>query len=790
MVAKRKNPVILKLVFTWGYINYKFMNRLLATLISCLFFLNIMAQTSVPVKGGVVGQSQLINTYLKAKQMGLSDNEIKNQLIKRGYPASSINEIKKIAQNKQTTSVVANAPVSTIDNMPSTNEAKRDSSWVFKRPLAKEASPFFGYGFFSESYLDYMPNTNMATPENYILGPGDMVNVTVSGLNTKEISGYITPEGYYTLPYLGMIQLSGVTIEAAKKMIPKKLSKIYPAINNGTTQVYVSLGELRTIQVMVTGEANRPGGYMVSSSTNLFNLLYLSGGPTENGSLRKIQLIRKNKIINEIDFYEFIRTGILNNNIRLEDQDVIHYVIYGKRVKIEGEVKIPSIFELKEKENLQDLIKFAGGFSENAFSKQLTIKTKSENNLLIKNVIESDYSKYNFLGGEEIIVGSIDQRYENKVIISGEISRPGSYGLIKDETLQQLILRAGGIKEDAFANRGYIQRKIPGLNIQMLPFDTKQIIKGEQSDILLVKNDSVVIYSSNTFLNNSSVTINGGVKNPGTYNFSRGMKVEDLIALAGGFTIDAAYHKVELSRLEKNKSENLSNQVLGRQMLHIDSALHTTNASVQLEAFDDVFVPRLLNYRLLGNVKIRGEVLYEGDYTLEKRDETVLEIVARSGGITPFASITDIQIFRNGLRIGTDMFNKSMVLQNKEPLHLLPGDSIYIPRKNDFVVVQGAVFNEQIVEYNGGNFMEYISAVGGTKTNAHLKKAYVQYPNGKYKKTNRFLFMRFYPRITPGSKIFIPEKSLVDMKPISVSDITGAATLLTSLVAIFSILKK
>ena len=766
------------------------MNRLLATFISCMLVITVMAQNVLPIKGGAAMQTQLISTYLKAKQMGMSDNEIKTQLIKRGYPATTINEIKKLAQNKQAYGMEASMASGFADSSTSAIEGKRDTSWVFKTPMEKEASPYFGYTFFSEAFLDYSPNTNMATPESYLLGPGDEIKVTVTGLNAKDITGYVNAEGNYPLPYVGMVQLNGVTIELAKKMIRQKLAKIYPALNTGATKLYVSLGTLRTIQVMVSGEASRPGGYVVSSLTNLFNLLYLSGGPTESGSLRKIQLIRNNKLISEIDFYDFIRTGIIKNNIRLEDQDVIHYIVYGKRVKLEGEIKTPSIFELKEKESLKDVLSFAGGFTDNAFAKQVTVKTKDDNNLLIKNVEAADYAKYIFVGGETVTVGEIEQRYDNKVSINGEVRRPGSYGLMKEETLQQLIARAGGIKEDAFANRGYIQRKMPGLNMQMLPFDTKQIINGQQEDILMVKNDSVVIYSSNTFLNSSFVTVNGGVKNPGTYNFTKGMKVEDLIALAGGFTIDAANYKVELSRLEKNTSETLSNQVMGRQKLSIDSTLRTTKVSVALEAFDDVFVPRLLNYRLLGNVKLRGEILYEGDYTLEKRDETVLEVVARAGGITPFASITDIQVFRNGLRVGTDIFNKSMVLQNREPLQLLPGDSIYIPRKNDFVIVRGAVFNEQIVEYNGASFMGYISAVGGTKSNAHLKKSYVQYPNGKYKKTNRFLFMRFYPRITPGSKIFVPEKSLSDMKAISVSEITGVATLLTSLVAIISILNK
>jgi protein involved in polysaccharide export with SLBB domain len=232
----------------------------------------------------------------------------------------------------------------------------------------------------------------MATPENYVLGPGDELLVTVTGLNAKEITGYITAEGNYTLPYVGMLQLNAVTIEVAKKMISQKLAKIYPGLNTGATKLNVRLGQLRTIQVMITGEASRPGGYVISSLTSLFNLLYLSGGPTENGSLRKIQLIRSNKLIAEIDFYDFIRTGMFKNNIRIEDQDVIHYLVYGTRVKLEGETKMPFIYELKEKESLKELLNFAGGFSEQAFTKQVTIKTKGDNNLFIKNVVESDYS--------------------------------------------------------------------------------------------------------------------------------------------------------------------------------------------------------------------------------------------------------------------------------------------------------------------------------------------------------------------------------------------------------------
>ena len=762
----------------------------------CLLFLNIFMLTAsgqfkLPTKKGDAAETELVNMYLKAKQMGISDNDIKNQLIKKGYPSKTIDEIKKLSLTRMSfgaKSILEESNQSETKEISET--AKRDTNWVFKTPLTKEKSPYFGYNFFSEAYLDYTPNTNLATPENYILGPGDQLNIVLTGMNTKEVSEYITPEGYYNLPYVGMINLGGVTIEAARASIREKLSGVFPGLKTSATKLFVSLGELRTIQVMVTGNAEKPGSYVVSSLTQLFNLLYISGGPTELGSLRSIELIRNKKVIKKIDFYEFIRTGILSSEIRLEDQDIIHYPIYNKRVKIEGEVKTPSIFELKENESLADLLSYAGGFTDNAYTKQVSVEKKEENYLMMHNIDQDRYATYKLAGGETIQVGAIDQRYENKVFINGEINRPGSYGLEKQETLSALIKRAGGLKEDAFPNRGFIHRKLAGRNLEMIPFDIEKLLNGVQNDIQLFNKDSIVILSSNSFLNSSYVNVSGGVKNPGKYSFKSGMKVEDLIALAGGFTIDAANYKVELNRLEKNTSETLSNQILQRRKLNIDSSLKTSESSVELEPFDDVFVPRLLNYRLMGNVKIRGEILYEGDYSIEKRDEHVIDIVQRAGGISPFASLKDIQVFRNGLRVGTDIFTNSMVDHKDNSFLLLPGDSIYIPRKNNFVTVKGAVYNEQLIEYNGTGLSSYISAVGGTKQNANLKKVYVKYANGKYKKTHRFMFMRFHPRIQQGSEIIVPEKTAAEMRNIGLSEISGLATLLTSLVAVISILSK
>jgi protein involved in polysaccharide export with SLBB domain len=754
----------------------KYSLRFLLMLLSFAFINVLTAQTAKSI--GM--QGQLLTLYSKAKAMGMSDNEIKNQFIKKGYPAQMVDQIKKMATSSS---------VAMVDSGINDISSKRDTNWVTKTPSEVIASPYFGYSFFNNSFLDYAPNTNIATPENYVLGSGDQLIIHITGLNDKTITNYINQEGIYTLPYAGLIQLNGLTIEAAKKIINQRLTKIYPAIVSGATKVYVSLGEVRTIQVMVTGEAQRPGAYTVSSLTNMFNLLYLSAGPTTNGSLRKIQLIRNNKLVTEVDFYDLIKSGLIHTpNIRLQDQDVIHYVVYNKRIKVEGEVKTPSIFELKDKETVQDVLNFAGGFKEAAYTQGVTLKLSGDN-VYVKNLAATDFSKYILSAGDEVLVTAIDPVYQNRVVLSGEVKRAGVYGLLKDETLRQLIERAGGLKEDAFSNRGFIQRKLPGVNVQMLPFDTKQIMNRQQEDILLFKNDSVVIYTSNNFVNNSFVNISGGVKIPGKYNYNKGMKVEDLIAMAGGFTIDAANTKLVLSRLIKNESDKLSNQILETRTIQVNEALVANNNSVLLEPFDDIQVPTLVNYKLLGNVHVKGEVLYEGAYSIEKRDETILEIIERAGGITPNASLADIQVYRKGLRVGTETFQQSLSIQQKSPFTLLPGDSIYVPRKTTLVTVVGAVYNEQIVEHNSNSLMYYISAVGGVKSNASLKKAYVQYPNGMFNKTKHFLFFTIRPTILPGSKIIVPEKSLEDYKKISMSEVSAITAILTSMVAIYSLLK-
>jgi protein involved in polysaccharide export with SLBB domain len=764
------------------------MRILLLTLASCFIIGLTNAQVLSNNSRNNALITQMVNAYRKAKQMGLSDAEIKYQLVKRGYTSQMVDQAKKLAQAGISPLKSSNLDGDEMsDDTSNLKTSGRDTSWIFKTPLQKEPSKYFGYSFFTQAFANFSPDNNIATPKQYVLGPGDNLKILISGQNYREINEFINTEGKINIPYIGLISLVGMSIDASEQLLRNKLSALYPAIKSGNTKVDISLGELRTIQVIVSGEAETPGSYTVSSLTNFFNLLYLSGGPTEKGSLRNIQLIRNNKTIATIDFYEFLTNGKIQQNIRLEDQDNIFFPVYGQRIQLNGEVKSSSIFELKQHESLASLLNYAGGFAENAFKESITVFRNESNSRKVINVEEKDFSNFILENGDQVAVGQINNLFTNRIVLTGEVKRAGYYGIKENDGLKKLIQNAGGLSDEAFSNRGIIHRKMPGLQPQIIPFDAKAILNGKQEDIGLNKNDSIVIFSAENFKTSSFVTINGSVKNPGRFTYNKGMKAEDLIAMAGGFTIDAAIHKVELSRLEKNNSDKLSNEVLMLQKINVDSSLNISDKSTALEPFDEIVVPRLLNYQLIGNVKIRGEILYEGDYGLEKRDQTVIELIQRAGGISPYASLEDVQVFRNGLRIGSNKFREGR--PDEINVRLLPGDSIYLPRKNQFVTISGQVYNEQIVDFESSRLMHYISSVGGIKSTGNSRKIYVQYPNGMYKKTRKFLFVKSYPRVRPGSKIIVPEKTEADKNRLQIAELTGLASLLTSLVAIFSILK-
>lgn len=741
--------------------------------------------TGLPsAKIGQMSDQQIMQLWQQAQRSGMSEKDAINLLVKRGLPAAEVNSFKKRLLQLQGKSK-SGTPQNLIKD--STNFLN-DSSWVSEIPEIRRKSNYYGFDFFANPNPTFEPILRITTPKNYVLGPDDEFTINYTGINETSVDTKVNSDGAIQIPYAGMINVNGLTLEQATQKIKNKMKLAYPALASGKTQVFLTLTNFKTIRVTVVGEAERPGIYHVSSLASFFNVLYLAGGPAEKGSLRKIEIIRNNKVIDNIDFYSFLQKGLLGKDIRLEDQDIIRFPLYQKRVSLTGEVKRPAVYELQEKETLAELLQYGGGLNDGALKDVAKIVQMGDKEMKMRDVAAADFNYFIPRDGDSVFFERVLPRFTNRVILSGAVFRPGNYELSDKLSLAQLIKKADGLKEDAFLNRGYIKRRKADAERELVSFNTQEIVSGKQPDILLMKEDSVFILSKDNLVDVPTITVAGNVRTPGTFQYREGISLEDIILMAGGFTNDAANHKVEISRLEKNKADTLANKLIDRITLDVDSSFRNQSSKTLLQPQDYVFVPRLLNYRNLGNIKIRGEVLYAGDYALEKRNETIQEVILRSGGISPFASMADVQVFRKGLRVGTTLLSGNS--KQKEKFLLQPDDSIYIPKKQPFVEVQGAVFNPQIVSFRSEEFMSYISAAGGTTDKGNLRKSYIQYSNGINRKIHHFLFFRIYPRVLPGSKIIVPERTDLGKKGLSVFEVSTLVGSLATLISLIAVLKK
>jgi len=731
------------------------------------------------MKVGQMSDQQIMQLWQQAQRSGLSENDAMSLLVKRGLPSSEVTAFKRRLVQLQGRSKSG----TTQSLIKDSASFMKDSGWVAEIPGIRRKSNYYGFEFFSNPNPDFEPNLRLTTPKNYVLGADDEITINYTGLNEASVDATVNPDGVIQIPYAGIINVNGLTIEQAEQKIKNKMTLAYPALASGRTKVFITLTNYKSIRVSVIGEAERPGNFVVSSLASFFNVLYKAEGPSENGSLRKIELIRNNKVIETVDFYSFLQKGLLGKEIRLEDQDIIRFPLYQKRVSLAGEVKRPAIYELLEKETLAELLQFGGGLNDAAIKDLAKVTQVGDREMRLRDIAAADFNYFIPRNGDSVHFDRILPRFTNRVILSGAVYRPGNYELTDQLTVSKLIKKADGLKEDAFLGRGYIQRRNTDSERELISFNTKDILNGKQADIILSREDSVFILSKDSLRDLSTITVAGNVRMPGTFQFREGISLEDAILMAGGFTNDAANHKVEVSRLEKNRADTLANKLIDLITINVDSTLQNQNSKIFLQPLDYVFVPRLLNYRNLGTVKIRGEVLYAGDYALEKRNETIEELINRSGGISPFAAMRDVQVFRKGLRVGTTLLSDDS--RQKEKFLLQPDDSIYIPKFDPFVEVKGAVFNPQILSYQSDNFMSYISDVGGITDKGNLKKAYIQYSNGINRKIHHFLFFRNYPKVLPGSKIIVPEKSDTGKKGLSVFE---ASTILGSLATLVSLI--
>ncbi len=736
------------------------------------------------VKVNQLSDQQVVQIWQQFQQSGISELEAMNLLKQKGMSETEITNFRLRISQLQTSNK-GNAINKPLGKDSLSNS--RDSIAIIT-PLLKKTTRYFGFDFFNNPLISFEPNLRLATPKNYVLGTDDELTIVLTGFNETTNSSKVSTEGTIQIPYAGLVQVNGLTIEEATARIKSKLQKVYPGLSSGRTLLSVNLSNIRSIKVTVIGEAAQPGNFQVSSLATIYNALYLSGGPNENGSLRQIELIRNNKLVQTIDFYQFLLRGVMNSNLRLEDQDVIRFPVYTKRAFIGGQVKRPSYYELKTDENLTNLLNFAGGFTDTAYQEMMKIYQVSSKGRMIRDIKKEVFNSYTLFNADSVVVDVIAPEIRNAVTIAGAVFHPGQFELNEGLTLSQLVRKADGLREEALTGRGYIKRKKTGRERLMLSFDMDQIMNGKQADIPLIREDSVLVLSADELRNKLQLTIGGEVRMAGDFEYRQGIRLADLIIMAGGFTNQAATHRVEISRLEKNTADTLANNLVNLMTVDIDSALQNANSQLLLEPLDYVHIPRLVNYRNLGYVNIRGEVLFPGDYVLGRRDETAPELIKRSGGGTPIAALQNAQLYRNGVRVEMNLLSDQANKSNIEWL-LLPGDSIFIPRQGTFVEVKGFVNTPQLLRFNSTRFKYYISAAGGVNDKGSLRRAYIQYPNGINRPVRKFLFFRNYPPVKEGSRIIVPEKSDNDRSKLSIAEVATITTSLTAILGLIIALK-
>jgi len=685
----------------------------------------------------------------------------------------------------------------------------------------------FGAELFDGKGSSFEPNLRIATPVNYILGPDDQVNINVYGQSVVNWQLVVSPDGNINIPGVGIVNVSGRTIEQATSVIKAKLVGNNYAIGRGTS-VSVTLGNIRSIKVVLAGEVAKPGTYTLPSLATAFNALTVSGGPSANGSFRQVQIIRNNKIIRRLDIYDFLLKADQKDNIALRDQDIINIPTYRVRVQMAGQVKRQAIFEVLPGETLNDVINFAGGFTDQAFTDRITVSQIENQERRIADVVEDDFKNYIPLRGDKYYVDKILDRIKNRVTINGAVFRPGEYELSNGLTLSQLIAKAAGVKEDAYMQRGYITRLKSDNTIESLSFDLQTIIAKTAPDILLKREDIVVIPSLFDLRDKYNVSIKGEVRRPGEFNYAEGLTVESLIEQAGGFAEGASAKRIEISRrISTSNPLSLSSPVSKIFTIDVTQPLSLNSSNFVLEPFDIVSVFSLPGFEKLRTVKVEGEVLYPGSYTINKRDEKISDLINRAGGLIASADATGGTLKRTNAAIlgvdkskvdtlslereriqrlrllqqnvnGSSVINEEQLRNDyvgidlekilKKPgsttdLLVEDGDVIRIPKQQQVVRVNGEVLYPSVVIYQGSKkFKDYVINAGGFSSAALRRGAYVVYPNGTVKGTRKFLFFNSHPSVKPGSEIFVPKRS--DRRGISLGELVAIGGTLTSLVAV------
>lgn len=772
------------------------------------------------IKSEQLTDAQLQVIMQRALESAMTPDQIEALARSRGVSESEIDKImlraERLYDSRNTSVDGGGQKISAFQSVdyprPYDERLAEYSGNTFFQPNEEKEDLNFGFALFKNSDLTFEPSFNVATPLNYLIGPGDILNIDVWGASQQAYQEIVSNEGVIIIPNVGPILLSGFTIEEAEIKLKRTLSKIYAGLRKGNTYLKVSLGSVRSIKVNIVGEVVLPGTYNLSSLASVFNAMYAAGGPSKNGSLRDVKVIRGDKIVAEVDFYEFLLKGQLSNKMHLQDQDVIFVSSYSNRVEIKGAVKRNKHFDVKASESLKDLIYFAGGFTGRAYTERIKIfrKTGKENRIL--DIMEYRFGDILLKNGDEVIIDSILERFENRVQISGAIMRPGVYAIDSIRTLKQLIGIADGLREDVFKSRISVFRLKEDLSRENIAIDLNQLLQSNL-DFPLQREDSVSIPSIYDLREDYSLRIEGEISKPGVYAYAENTKVEDLIIQAGGLLETASLAYVEVARrIKDDQALKSTNQLAKIIKFSISNNLGLSDSASKfiLQPYDQVFIRRSPAYMPQLMVSINGEVNFPGKYSITTRTERISDLILRAGNITSEAYLKGASLIRkksndkilsdkainniasekvelNNLSVANTKFdiigvNLEMILKDPgspNDLFLQEGDSIRILKQSQTIKVSGSVYSPNVIPYHKGlKLKDYITNAGGYTRDAKQGHIYVVYANGSVKKTKKVLFLRNHPAIEPGAEIIVPTK--IDKRRMTLAETIGISSAASS----------
>lgn len=790
-----------------------------------IFFITLVSLcTSVSSFGQKMTDSQVIEYAIQQKKSGASESDIAAKLLQKGATMGQIQQMRqqyaKQITNRGLDDTVDNALGNAKDRMRTNNEVNDNDIVTHEGANAPEYVPesltpsgkrVFGRNIFNNKSLTFEPQMNIATPQNYVLGPGDQLIVDVYGDTQKSDKLTVSPEGDVTVPNYGPIHVSGLSVTSAQSHIRSKLGTYYSGSN-----IKVSVGQTRSILVNVMGEVRVPGTYTLSAFATIFHALYRAGGIGNLGTLRNIKVFRQGRLVTVVDVYEFILNGRLAGNVRLQDNDVIQVGAYDCIVEIDGNVKRPMAYEMRKDESLATLLKYCGGFRGDAYKKSLRVLRKNGQMKSVHNVEEFDLSEFKVEDGDEVSVEGIYDRFENMVEVKGAVWRPGMYELGNNvNSIRSLIEHAQGVTEEAFVSRAVMRRMKPNRTQEIISIDLEGILNGSVADVPLQNEDVLFIPTLAEHQNLRTLTITGEVIFPGTYEFADNMTLEDFILQAGGLTDQASAVKIDVSRRLRDPYATEADLQMAKTFSFSlkDNYIVDGEKGFLLEPYDIVQVRRSPVFRSPVQVTIRGEVTFQGNYTMEMKNQRLSDLVNAAGGILPGAYIRGARLVRhmtederarmqNLIAIARqEASEKDSIVLNQldlqttytigihldealanpgstQDIELVNGDQLIVPRYNHTVRISGDVNSPNTVAFEEGmDYKYYIEQAGGFGDNARKRHAYILYQNGTIAKAKK-------GKVEPGCEVIVPTK--VEKKGLSVSQWLGIGTTAASIATMFA----